>query len=215
MEEKMWENLKSTIILKNKLLPVIDVSGSMGNLSDSSTSSIHHAVGIGLMLSESLPGILNNTFLTFSSAPELVKLNKDLSLKEKLCNIRGAHWGMKTDLIKAFHLIVDQIDQGNLLLEEVPDSIVVFTDMEFNSGFCKSDSMGRVREIFTSKGIKMPNIIFWNLSSTVGLPENTQEDVVYLSGFSVAYMREIFDSGNISLHSIIRKTLYKDRYNLY
>ena len=123
------------------------------------------SVGLALYFAERNRGTFANTFMTFSARPELVTIRGN-NLFEKLNSICRADWGMNTDLEAALQTVLFAAINENTPKEEMPDSIVVITDMEIDSCTCGErlfyDRMKNLYELF---GYEIPNIVFWNVNS--------------------------------------------------
>ena len=157
--EKQWESLPNYVEGEHRFLVMADVSGSMRG------RPMATSVGLALYFAERNKGTFANTFMTFSARPELVTIRGN-NLFEKLNSICRADWGMNTDLEAALRTVLFAAINENTPKEEMPDSIVVITDMEIDSCTCGEhlfyDRMKNLYELF---GYEIPNIVFWNVNS--------------------------------------------------
>lgn len=161
----MFKQLKPVNI---SCIPIIDVSGSMHDSSD----SIGKALSIGIQLSRNST-YCNGQFITFSSVPQLQRL-KGESLMEQTVNLLNADWGMSTDLGAVFRLL------GKL--ESYPDYLVVLSDMEFDRG--SRSSKDALMASLAQKGIET-KIIWWNFNSrSMTFPETDKYGNFFMSGYS-------------------------------
>lgn len=152
-------------------IPVVDVSGSMINDSD----SIGKALSIGYYLAK-CSTYAPNQFLTFSGEPQLVTLRDNLSMVDNFKFMTNQDWGWNTD----FGAVMDKLSE---LRDSFPDYIVVLTDMEWDEG--SANTTQEVMDIFNSLGVKT-KIVFWNLNNR-NATVNFQKDcpfVIYMSGYS-------------------------------
>ncbi len=157
--EKQWESLPDYVEGEHRFLVMADVSGSMDG------RPMATSVGLALYFAERNQGAFANTFMTFSAKPELVSI-KGSNLFEKLNYIRNADWGMNTDLEAALQTVLFAALNGNTPKEEMPDSIVVITDMEIDRGTCgKRLFYDRMKDLYELFGYVIPNIVFWNVNS--------------------------------------------------
>jgi Mg-chelatase subunit ChlD len=180
-----WVDLRKKVAAKGarKLIPVCDVSGSM------SGTPMDVCVALGLLLSEVIQGPFANRVITFHEDPSWVNLETCTTIREKVSKIYDAPWGGSTNLKATFDLILRVVTENHIPQEDIPD-LVIFSDMQFNS---IDNSGARTREthlqyadrIFRDAGYKRPNIFFWNLRDTAGVPAPADENgTVLLSGYS-------------------------------
>ena len=157
--EAQWEALPDYVDRDARFLIMADVSGSMYG------RPMATSVGLAMYLAQRNKGPFANTFMTFSSKPELVTIKGD-SLYEKIRYIMSSAWQMNTDLEAAFDLLLKTAVAYKVPAEELPDSIVVITDMEFD--ICVSNDWlfyDQMEARYSQNGYKLPNIVFWNVNS--------------------------------------------------
>jgi hypothetical protein len=106
-----------------RILPVVDVSGSMGVEvgGNPNLSCMDVAVSLGMYISERNEGSFKDAFITFSNNPQLQYLTGTLS--ERLHQLRRADWGMSTDLEAVFNLILHQAKMNNVPEGNMPTKI--------------------------------------------------------------------------------------------
>ncbi len=157
--EAQWKNLPNYISGEHNVLVMADTSASMsGRPMDSS-------IGLAIYFAERNKGAFKDTFMTFSTAPSLIKLRGD-TLYDKIKCIPAIV--ESTNLEAAFNLILTVAVKNKLKSNELPAALVVITDMEFNAATtCHGDwtfyeSMVKQYKIH---GYTMPNVVFWNVAS--------------------------------------------------
>lgn len=217
--EAQWKNLPDFVKDKNRnILPMVDVSGSMdSNISkDSSVTAMHVSVGLGIYLAERLQGEFKDTFLTFSSRPELVKLSGK-TLHEKVLNMSRSAWNMSTDINAAFDLILNTAIKYNLKQEQLPDTIVVFSDMEFDYCVSERTPYETIKHRFNAYGYKVPQVIFWNLNArNTHFPVRENENgVTLVSGYSPSTLQYILSGEYLTPYEVMLKVLSNERYNIF
>jgi hypothetical protein len=149
--EALWQNLPDYTKGKNALV-VADVSGSM------SGDPMAVSVSLAMYFAERNVGQFNGYFLTFSRNPVLQKIVGS-TLEEKMRNLERAQWDMNTDLSKVFDLILDTAVQNNTPIEEMPETIYIISDMEFDA--CASlTNYELIKRMYETNGYKIPNIVF-------------------------------------------------------
>lgn len=128
VSEKQWESLPNWMEGSvERILPVVDVSGSMcvevgGN---PNLSCMDVALSLGMYISERNEGSFKDAFITFSSNPQLQYLTGNLS--ERLNQLRRADWGMSTDLEAVFNLILHQAKMNNVPESNMPTKILILS----------------------------------------------------------------------------------------
>ena len=208
LAEKLWNNLPDLLSESDEnILPMIDVSGSMMG------EPLAVAISLGMYLSERTKGEFKDMFLTFSSNPELVKLQGD-SVMERLRRITQADWGMSTDFTKAYQHILDVATKHNVLPESMPSMLLVLSDMQFDDsqgGYYGSESMthfGHMKKVYEDAGYELPKIVFWNLDAQMGTPAKCDDDsVAMVSGFSPSIMKAVLNAENFTPMDVMREAL--------
>ena len=228
--EEQWKALPNFLEGNTeKILPLVDVSGSMGTDCGGNLTCMDVAISLGLYISERNEGPFKDHFLTFSSNPKLQHLTGDL--KDRFRQMQRADWGMSTNLEKAYKLILDQAVKHNISQEEMPTQILVLSDMEFDQATDQREEVfgwgeqGRdtwnptaqemVEKMFTDAGYKVPNIVYWNIQSRNGnVPVRFDQDgTALISGFSPSIMTSLLGGAEMNPQSIMMETIGKERYS--
>ena len=216
---EQWKALPDFMEGNTKMiLPVVDVSGSMGCPVSSSKnlSCMDVAISLGLYISERNKGPFENAFITFSTDPSLQYLNGNLM--ERFNQLRSSDWGMSTDLDSVFNLILDKAKSEDLPQSDLPDQILIVSDMEFNQAMDNPNAtaLEMIREKYEFSGYKMPEIVFWNVQSrSLGnLPVRFDESgTALISGFSPSILKSLLAGGKISPLEIMNQTVESERYS--
>ena len=211
-----WEALPN-YVGDQLILPMVDVSGSMESPvgGNANLSCMDVAISLGLYLADKNTGPFKDMFLTFSESPKFSTLKGDLI--KKISQLRRADWGMNTDLHKAFNMVLDYAVKGNVKEEDMPQYLLILSDMEFDQCAQHDDSaMQMIERKYQSAGYTIPKIVFWNLnarSKNVPVKYNKQ-GVALVSGFSPAIMTSILGAENFDPESIMLETLNSPRYSM-
>ncbi len=183
--QKQWDNLPDFIKEGENILPMADVSGSMSGL------PMLVSVSLGMYLANRNKGAFNNTFLTFSERPELVKITGDL--QKDVRDVANANWDMNTDFESAYRSILDTGKAFNVKAEDMPTMLLVLSDMQFDECGSKPH-LQNIRKEYREAGYPMPKLVFWNLraSTCEGSPAKSDDDgVALVSGFSPVLMKAV------------------------
>jgi hypothetical protein len=214
-----WAALPNYVGSAN-ILPMVDVSGSMtcpagGYNSKSGTTCLDVAVSLGLYLADKNTGKFKDTFLTFSGDPELMTLKGDVV--QKADQMVKSKWTMDTNLHKAFDKVLKVAVDGNVPQTEMPEMLLILSDMQFNQCVRHDDSaMQMIERKYKAAGYTVPQIVFWNLNASDNVPVAADKSgAALVSGFSPAIMKALLaaDMSEFTPEGIMRKTVMVDRYN--
>lgn len=200
------------------ILPLVDVSGSMTCPAGkgSTTTCMDVAVSLGLYLAEKNQGKFKDTFLTFSDRPALMTLKGNIV--EKMNQMVKSDWGMSTNLHAAFEKILEVAVNGQVPQSEMPEMVLILSDMQFNQCVRNDDSaMQMIERKFASAGYNVPQVVFWNLNSSDNVPvKSDKSGAALVSGFSPAITKALLaaDMSDFTPEGIMRKTVMVDRYAL-
>ncbi len=219
VSEKQWESLPNWLEGSvERILPVVDVSGSMcvevgGN---PNLSCMDVAVSLGMYISERNEGSFKDAFITFSNNPQLQYLTGTLS--ERLRQLRNAEWGMSTDLEAVFNLILNQAKMNNVPESNMPTKILILSDMQFNQA-TRRDKLGAqsmIESMYEELGYTKPDIIYWNLNAKGGnFPvEFDKNGTALVSGFSPSILKSLLGGKNMTPESIMMDTVNDERYSV-
>jgi hypothetical protein len=215
--EAQWNALPNWIENGRSFLPMIDVSGSMGcPAGGMSMTCMDVAVSLGLYCAQRNQSAFKDMYLTFHSNPTFGDVS-GMSLKSAFNSIMQAPWGMNTDLEKAYRLILDTAVKNNVPQEDMPEFLIIFSDMQFDQSTRGRGVNKDITKRFTQAGYTAPKLVYWNLNDYGrNTPvEFTKEGACLVSGFSPALMKSIL-SVNVESFTpinIVKDAVMKDRYN--
>lgn len=199
------------------VLPMVDVSGSMrcpvgGYASKSNLTCMDVAVSLGLYCADKNRGAFKDLFLTFTSDSKLVQLKGDIV--SKAAQMQSADWGGSTNLHSAFEAVLRVAVQNQVPQADMPQYIVIFSDMQFNHCVQHDDSaMSMIERKYRSAGYEVPKIIFWNLNASGNVPVAFDKSgAALVSGFSPAVMKSILAAKDFTPRGIMLDTVNVPRY---
>lgn len=212
LKQAQWESLPdyfAGLEHKPRILPMVDVSGSMSVEIAGNTTAMDVAISLGAYLSQRIDGEFKNHFLTFSETPTIVSI-EGITCIEKIYNkINDSNWGMSTDIYKAFELILELAKTGNVKDNDMPEYLLILSDMNFDAAMRKSYTEGTLRHRyeprFAELGLKMPKIVYWNLDHNGTFQCMAKdEDVCGVSGFSPSILLDVLTNiGNMTPESVM------------
>ena len=219
--EAQWDALPNYVGDAN-VLPLVDVSGSMfcragGNQTKSDLTCLDVAVSLGLYLADKNTGKFKDTFLTFSSSPELLHLKGRIN--QKIDQMVKSEWEMGTNLHAAFEKILETAVKGQVPQAEMPEVLLILSDMQFNNCVRYDDSaIEMIERKYREAGYEMPKVVFWNLNASYG---NTpvkfdKSGAALVSGFSPAIVKPLLsgDLDGFTPETVMLKTIMDDRYKV-
>tara|TARA_R110002126_G_scaffold21961_2_gene78921 strand:- start:62 stop:1495 length:1434 start_codon:yes stop_codon:yes gene_type:complete len=221
-----WESLPNFMEgSEERVLPVVDVSGSMSCSAggNDNLTCMDVAISLGMYISERNEGNFKDAFVTFSSNPQLQYLKG--TLEQRLNQLRRAEWGMNTDINAVFELILNQAKMYNIPQDKMPTKILILSDMQFNSATNsrwgnQSDWNPSAQDMIESKyedaGYNKPDVVYWNLNASMGnFPvEFDKMGTAMVSGFSPSILKSLLSGKSMTPESILMETVGSERYSL-
>jgi hypothetical protein len=211
-----WKALPNYLGSKT-ILPIVDVSGSMTTNISPGTTALDVSVSLGLYLADKQSGAFSDVVMTFSDNPEFVQL-KGENIIQKARTLCKADWGMSTNLERSFDLVLKTAVKGNVPASDMPDYLLILSDMEFNQ--CIRNPNSTIYESakvqFEKHGYKMPNVVFWNLNGRAGNNPVTIRDqyTALVSGYSPSILKSVLSADSVNPYDIMVKTITNERYDL-
>jgi hypothetical protein len=216
LANEQWKSLPNFMEgTTERILPVVDVSGSMGSIVSGSITCLDVAISLGLYISERNEGVFKDSFITFSEKPQLEKVSG--TLKERYEQMSTADWGMNTNLELVFNLILNQALKHEVLPEDMPSKLLIMSDMEFDEATRQSDSaIQMIRRQYDNSGYSLPQIIFWNIQSrSKNFPVRYDESgTALISGLSPSIVKSVLGGKEMTPVSIMNETINSNRYSV-
>lgn len=215
--ETLWSNLPNLVESNSRTLVMRDGSGSMEcTVPGSKITNLDVATGLAIYFSEKLEGEFKDKFLTFSSHPELVDLSSCDTLKSKLTKVHRYNAYSNTNIKAGLNLILNTAVDNHLSQEDLPDTLLIISDMEFDRG-CDYDQVlfKSIDKEYRSYNYKLPRLVFWNVgsrSNTIPLRVN-ELGVSLISGYSVNLVKMVM-SGELDPYKNLLRVLNSDRYSI-
>lgn len=193
-------------------LVVIDGSGSMYCRTDPMPATV--ALSLGIYFAERNTGAFRNHFITFSEKPQLVEIQGE-TIQEKVRYCRGFDEVANTNIQKVFELIFRTAVKNKVSQAEMPSTLYIISDMEFDSCTRGADltNFEYAKKIFGEAGYQLPRVVFWNVRSCNAQQPVTmnEQGVALVSGCSPRIFR-MLSSGNLSPMGYMLDILGAERY---
>ena len=219
--EALWKNLADMGDCGNTMV-VVDGSGSMTcPRGDQSVRPISIARSLGVYFAERCQGEFNNILMEFSSNPKLIDLNGCNTLRDKVVEMHKYDDCSNTDIEKVFMLILRTAINAEMKQSDLPNRILIVSDMEFDTATNQTKCMYGMKALFNELadryakyGYKLPKLVFWNVNSrtkTIPMTEN-EMGVVLVSGFSPNIMSMVM-SDQTDPWLALKEKLDSNRYD--
>lgn len=205
-------NAQNDFACGKNALAVIDGSGSMYGYGNPKPAEV--ALSLGIYFSEHSEGAFANHFITFSNRPRLVEIKgKDIFEKVQYCSSFDEI--ANTDIGKVFDLILQTAVKNRLPQSELPSTLYIISDMEFDMCAENADitNFEYAQKAFAKHGYQLPTVVFWNVQSRNEQQPVTlgEQGVVLVSGANPRIFSMI-SSGNLSPMAFMLDTLNNERY---
>lgn len=187
---KAWANKKDYLNGADcKIMSVIDTSGSMTSCGYS-VAPIDVAIALGIYTAEGLNGPFHNHFISFASRPQFIEV-EGIDFVDKVKRIYAQNLVDNTDLTATFALLKEIALTPGVNQSDLPETLVVVSDMEIDGGsYWRGDKklteMERIRQEWLDAGLKMPNLVYWNVNARHNtiLEDADTSGITYVSGCS-------------------------------
>ncbi len=225
---EQWKALPDFFTGASKMLPMIDVSGSMSCPAGGSNNvqCVDVAVSLGIYLAERQEGHFKDLAMTFETTPKWAIINQP-DIKSKVSYVKGLDWGGTTNIQAAFDLLLKTAIDNQVPQSDMPEYIIIISDMEFNVAigrgwnFVKRDknpetSYNVINEKFEQAGYVRPNIIFWNVNArSQNIQVKSDENgTAMITGFSPAIMQSVIKADEITPESVMLNAISSKRYDI-
>jgi len=229
--EVLWKALPNFGNLENTLV-VADGSGSMGaRIGKTNIRALDVANALAIYFAEHCEGGFKNNYITFSHTPQLVNLG-DGSLFSKKKIAEDHSEVANTNIEAVFELILKTAVNKKMKQEELPATILIISDMEFDEctsnrgawGWSRSDTkfatvnetlFAQLANKYAKYGYKLPRLAFWNvMSRTMTVPvQQNDAGVILVSGFSPAAVKLVL-SGKADPYEALVDILKDPKYDV-
>jgi hypothetical protein len=202
-------------------LVVVDGSGSMYsnyNYNDHGKTNgplpINVALSLGIYFAERNTGTFANHFITFSENPRLVEI-KGNDIFDKVKYTASFNEVANTNIAAVFDLILRTAVKNKVPQRDLPKTVYIISDMEFDSCADGVDitNFERAKKNFAARGYTLPDLVFWNVASrNTGQPVTMNEKGVALVSGASPRVFSMLTSGILTPYLLMQETLADQRY---
>lgn len=217
MVNKYWDNLEDYFKGKNfNGLAVVDTSASM-TWHGGADRPLNVAISLGMYCAERASGPFAGHYVSFSSRPQLIKV-EGVDFCDKVKRIYRTNLCENTNIEATFDMLLRVAVANGCTQEELPQSLIVISDMEFDVGSEDTTTRGiqtlmeSIRSKWAEHGYILPHLIYWNCQAR---QDNIPDDigcglVSFISGMSPSIFDAIM-SGKTGL-TLMYEKLDSERY---
>lgn len=203
--EAQWKHLSDKFNTDKKILVVGDTSASMAD-----GTSIFISIALTIYCAERIVGAFHNFACTFSSRPSFIQFHDADSLVDKIKAIPEIV--SDTNIEAVFNLMLNKAVKENIPVEDMPDTILIISDMQFNGAVKGLNALSTFRDKYERAGYNMPNIVFWNVRNSSGIPATDKDSgVVLFSGASPNNIKQAIE-GKINPLEAMLSVVDKEEY---
>ena len=205
-----WNAQKDYTQGRNALV-VIDGSGSMYGGGNPLPAEV--ALSLGIYFAERNTGVFKDYFITFSAPPKLVRI-KGNNIVDKVCDAMSYNECANTNIEAVFDLILNAAVKNHVPQSELPETIYIISDMEFDCCTENADltNFENAKLKFQRAGYELPHLVFWNVQSRHSQQPVSMNDrgVTLVSGCSPSTF-ELVVNGTTP-YEFMMQVLHSERY---
>lgn len=206
--QAQWDQLPNYVEPGTNAIVMADTSGSM------SGRPIMTALGLAIYFAQRNTGAYHNLYMTFSSCPKYQEI-KGKTLAQIFRNLDYRGWQMNTDCEAAFNLILDTAIKNHVEPSEMPKSLIIISDMEFD--YCGNRQWtfyDKMKAKFAQYGYEIPTIVFWNVESRndVFHADKNRKGVILVSGQSAGTFKNLIGAIGMSPMDFVMQVVNAKRY---
>lgn len=217
---KYWDNLTDYFNGATfNALCVCDTSASMRG--DIAAAPINVAISLAMYCAERNKGPFHNKYITFSRKARLVEI-EGVDFHDKVKRIYETCLCENTNIESVFELILNTAIQYNLKQEDLPENVIIISDMEFD---CLQDPYGRhdyncspislldsISNRWQQFDYKLPKLIFWNVDARANLIPSLDESYTYISGCNPTIFQQLMTgkTGYDLMMEALNNPIFKD-----
>lgn len=224
--EELWKALPDFVNGTGNTICVADGSGSMtSSVGGTNVTALDVANALAIYFAERSSGQFKNSYITFSNHPQVVDFSNAKSLREKIEIAFKYTEVANTNIEAVFNLILQTAINKHMTQDELPQNILILSDMEFDAcagcngpnRYSVNRPTKRLFEVFAERyaehGYKLPRLVFWNICSRTGTIPVKENDlgVALVSGFSPAIVKMVLSNSTDPLDCLLAQ-LNSERY---
>lgn len=207
--EAQWKALPSYMPEGTNAIVMADVSGSMVG------RPMATSIGLATYFAQHNHGDFKNLYMTFTDKPNFINISDCKSLYECIIKVMNTDIGYSTNLYAAFKRILQMAIAFNIPQEDMPEALIVISDMEIDSYF-----QGRglnfveiVKKEFEEAHYTLPKLVMWNVQARKDTFLTQSEDVILISGQSPSQFKYLTNCLNKTAYEMMLEVLNDPMYD--
>lgn len=216
--EAQWNALPNYLAGNNtKILPVVDLSGSMNSSAGNGYSYAHIAVTLTAYIATRSEGAFKNLLTTIADKPVFVDLTNQETLLGQIKTINEGRVGYTTNIQATFDLILNHALSNNVPQEDMPEMVLILSDCQGNYSGRDETAYQMARRKFEQAGYQPPQLVFWVLNANTGnVPVKFNDSgSALVNGFSPATLKGVLsDLESYTPLNVMKTTLEDSRYTI-
>jgi hypothetical protein len=220
-----WKSLPDYLAgREGNLLVLADTSSSMKTGIGGNITALNVSISLGLYISERQSGPFKDLVLTFNDNSDFHKVIGS-NIVERTNSLARSPWGGSTNFQSSFDAILRVALKNNVPQADMPTTLIVLSDMEFNSSDGNRTNFGVAKQKFKDAGYELPQIVFWNLNGHAGnCPVKADASgTAMVSGFSSAILEAILkgdmditipDAPKLTPMDVMNNAIFNEVYDI-
>ena len=208
------------------MLVVADGSGSMLSRCAGNITCLDVANSLAIYCADRAKGAFANKYITFSMTPKFVEFGKDWTLQRKIKEAERHDECANTNLEAVFDLILKTAISNHSPQSDLPENILILSDMMFDSMVSAGPRVGwniqrvtkgfmaEISDRFEAYGYHLPKIVYWNICENGrkdAFPITQDDRGVMVSGYSSNTLRMVMSDKADPFEAIL-DVIAKPRY---
>lgn len=228
--EKYWNNLPNYLEggKNQSIMCVVDTSGSMTG--SQASAPINIAISLGMYAAERCTGPFKDHYISFASRPQLIKI-EGTDFADKVRRIYETNLVDNTNLEGVFNLLKATALANPGSASDMPDTLVVISDMEIDQGSdgrfgwgrydvqyngwtteTAATEMEKIRLDWAAAGLKLPKLVYWNVDARNNTILDSGDSVSFVSGCSPVIFEQVCKG--VTGYQLMLDKLLTDRYEV-
>ena len=209
--EAQWKAMPNYLTKPVNAVVMADVSGSM------SGRPMATSIGLAIYFAQRNTGWYHNQYMTFTSEPKFINIKEGATLRDCVKQVAKAGVGYSTNLEKAFLAILNTAVQNKVPVNEMPETLVVISDMEIDKYMCPGrhwDFLTKMKALYAAHGYTLPRIILWNVNARKDTVLSQDENTLFVSGQSASVFKQICQNlDGMTAYDLMIQTLNGPAYD--
>lgn len=215
--DNMWKSLPNYFSDKldgKNILVVGDTSGSMLSYN---ARPMTVACSLSMYTAAHNTGIFKDKFILFSDKPVFITLDSSWPIRQQVDTyVKQGFMCNNTNIDRVFRLILDAAVAARLPQSEMPEMVIIISDMQFDEsmGYTDERQVDTVRSDFIEAGYEVPKLVYWNVACNDygNVPVTVNDKGAYLvNGCKPGLLEMVLDGADPV--SFMQKVLHHERYD--